>query len=216
MINVQMSYTDMNSIMWAVTAMRHPFESYDKSDTRYIYNFKFNENAMVLGDNDLKLMHKLINAGGSHSKFLRVITCHMDINAPLYWWKEFDTYKVGTVSNSTSTMHSITKREFTKEDFSFEHTEVEENVIESILSTLNDLRDKYLATKDKKYWYSIIQLLPSSYMQLRTISTNYQVLKHIYEDRHNHKLQEWRDFCVYLENMQTNYNKYFNIICLED
>ena len=170
-----------------------------------------------IGPNDLDLMKRLRNAGTDHRKFMRMITVYVDILAPLYWWKEFDTYKVGTVANSCSTMHKIAAKEFTLEDFSYDHLEdligdddldesllidVSDNrdgtnlysptgILKIVIKTLNRYRDRYIETKDKKYWWQMIQLLPSSYNQRRTVMLNYEVLANIYKSRRNHKLDEW-------------------------
>ena len=163
----------------------------------------------MIGPNDLDLMKRLRNAGTDHRKFMRMIIVYVDITAPLYWWKEFDTYKVGTVANSCSTMHKIADKEFTLEDFSFEHLldglDAHEDgplycqfmpldvLSDVIIPILNKSREKYLETKDKKYWWQMIQLLPSSYNQKRTVMMNYEVLANIYKSRRNHKLDEWAE-----------------------
>lgn len=172
----------------AIRGMRNPMNSWDKSDTW------FTEHGASVGPNDLKLMKTLIKAGTDHRKFLRMINVTMDITAPLYWWKEFDTYKVGTVANSCSTMHKIHEKEFTMDDFSHEHV-VDSNLLWMIPYELNKYRDEYLKTKDKRYWWQMIQLLPSSYNQKRTVQLNYEVLMNMYKSRKNHKLDEWIDFC---------------------
>lgn len=174
-----------------------------------------------IGPKDLKLAQTLIKGGSEHRKFLRQIFVSVDITAPLYWWKEFDTYKVGTVANSCSTMHKIHEKEFTLEDFSCEHLErlprhfinnYEANynydaylestdLLDRIIGTLNIARDMYLETKDKRYWWQMIQLLPSSYNQKRTVMLNYEVLAGIYTWRKNHKLDEWREFCKWIEDL---------------
>ena len=169
----------------------------------------------ILGPNDLDLMTRLRNAGTDHRKFMRMITVYLDITAPLYWWKEFDTYKVGTVANSCSTMHKIADKEFTFDDFSHEKLinsacmEIQEqhilfSPIQSLATTiecLNSYRELYLKTKDKKYWWQMIQLLPSSYNQRRTVMLNYEVLANIYKSRKDHKLDEWHDFCDWIESL---------------
>ena len=148
-------------------------------------------------------MKKLGNAGDDHGKFLRMITVTMDVNAPLYWWKEADTYKVGTVANSCSTMHKIHAKPFELDDFSHENClPITFNVFNfHIIPALNMYREKFLETKDKQYWWQLIQLLPSSYNQLRTVQLNYQVLKNMYHARKNHKLDCWRDFCSWIETL---------------
>jgi hypothetical protein len=167
-----------------------------------------------VGDNDLSLMKKLAKAGTDHRKFMRMITVYADITAPMYWWKEADTYKVGTVRNSCSTMHCITNKEFTIDDFSHEHLEDNDlgfdyggmydcdsmTMLDFIISGLNYYRTQYLETKDKDYWWKIIQLLPSRYNQRSTFMLNYEVLSNIYKSRRNHKLTEWQTFCEWIEN----------------
>lgn len=177
----------------AIRGMRNPKNSWDKSDTTYPRDgdWKFQ-----IGDNDMKLMTTLADAGQVHGKFLRMIVVAMDITAPLYWWKEFDTYKVGTVANSCSTMHKIHAKEFTADDFSHEHLLAENAVyFGKTIERLNHARNQFLETKDKEYWWQMIQLLPSSYNQRRTIMLNYAVLKNIYAYRKDHKLDEWHVFC---------------------
>ena len=194
----------------AIRGMRNPLNSWDKSDSEFNREPRnyFDENDMpctdlrrfIIGENDLNLMQRLRSAGTDHRKFLRMIVVYVDITAPLYWWKEFDTYKVGTVANSCSTMHKIHAKEFTLDDFSTEHlTDVFSidnatnplNVIEHTIFCLNFCRDLYIKKKDKKYWWQMIQLLPSSYNQKRTVLFNYEVLNNIYKSRKNHKLDEW-------------------------
>ena len=161
---------------------------------------------------DFALMERLRNAGTDHRKFMRMITVYLDITAPLYWWKEFDTYKVGTVANSCSTMHKIHAKEFTVDDFSHEHLMDDPmadtfqikspwDVLYSTIDMLNLCRKKYLETNDKKYWWQLIQLLPSSYNQRRTIMLNYEVLANMYHARKNHKLDEWHTFCDWIETL---------------
>ena len=174
-----------------------------------------------LGSNDYSLMNKLSKAGTDHRKFMRMMPVYVRITAPLYWWKEFDTYKIGTVANSCSTMHKIQEKEFTLEDFSCEHLDLlnvkpsyDINFVSSlkeILRCLNLARDKYLETKDKKYWWQMIQLLPSSYNQTRNVMLNYEVLANMYHSRKNHKLDEWREFCKWIENLP-----YSDLIIRED
>lgn len=175
-----------------------------------------------VGPNDLKLMTTLRNAGTDHRKFMRMITVYLDITAPLYWWKEFDTYKVGTVANSCSTMHKIADKEFTLEDFSHEHLLSMANndagdalflndannirvdgddLLGLIINVLNYYRGRYIKTKDKRYWWQLIQLLPSSYNQRRTVMLNYEVLANIYKSRRNHKLDEWHTVCDWIESL---------------
>jgi hypothetical protein len=147
-------------------------------------------------------MMNLRNAGTDHRKFMRMITVYIDVTAPLYWWKEFDTYKVGTVANSCSTMHKIPDKEFEWDDFSREHLyELSRDALQHTITVLNAYRNEYLKTKDKRYWYQMIQLLPSSYNQKRTLMLNYEVLANIYKSRKNHKLDEWIDFCRWIETL---------------
>ena len=154
----------------------------------------------ILGENDHSLMQRLANAGTDHRKFMRMMPVYVRITAPLYWWKEFDTYKVGTVVNSCSTMHKIAAKEFTVDDFSTEHLISDNNaMMKTTCDLLNQYREKYLKTKDKKYWWQMIQLLPSSYNQTRNVMLNYEVLANIYKSRKDHKLDEWRDFCKWIE-----------------
>ena len=213
----------------AIRGMRNPMNSWDKSDSypcailgeitdnnrSYRCSGCKNEfvgrpNCTVVGENDLDLMTRLRNAGTDHRKFMRMIVVYVDILAPLYWWKEFDTYKVGTVANSCSTMHKIHDKEFTMEDFSCENLlknavvyngYVSTAVLECVIGALNEFRNLYLETKNKKYWWQMIQLLPSSYNQRRTLMMNYEVLANIYKSRKNHKLDEWRNFCTWIESL---------------
>lgn len=185
--------------------MRHPLQSYDKSDSQYDYNGEW-----FLGKNDKQLMKKLIKAGSDHRKFMRQILVSMDVTAPLYWYKEADTYKVGTVANSTSSMHTIHKESFTSKMFSFDGG-VEIKGIDAMIGLYEDLRLNYLETKDKKYWRTLIQLLPSSFNQTRMMTMNYEVLLNIYHSRKNHKLTEWHTFCEWIESLP-----YFKELCIRD
>lgn len=211
----------------AVRGMRNPKNSWDMSDSGWefvedpsIINPN-DEVKFVLGENDLKLMHTLAKAGSDHGKFLRMITVTMDITAPLYWWKEFDTYKVGTVANSCSTMHKIHAKEFTLDDFSHEHLtlyDVDGEIfrdwlgdLEDLIDDLNLARELFLKTKDKKYWWQMIQLLPTSYNQRRTVQMNYAVALNMYHARNNHKLDEWHVLCDEIKALPC-----FEKICLED
>lgn len=198
---IKITNTDIFGIHTAIKSMRNPLNSWKKSDT---------SNGFI-GDNDMSLAMKLITAGTEHRKFLRMIHVQATVEAPLYWWKEYDTYKVGTVANSCSTMHTIHKALFTSSMFSSDHLESEagKKLFESTIDTLNELRVKYLETKDKSYWYEIIQLLPSSFNQLRTIDVNYEVLINIYNQRKNHKLDEWHTFCSWIESLP-NMNHFLN------
>lgn len=206
----------------AIRGMRNPLNSWEKSDSKWYsigiptsnpaaINDKYLSQKYCIGDNDLDLMKRLRNAGTDHRKFMRMITVYVDITAPLYWWKEFDTYKVGTVANSCSTMHKIHAKEFTLEDFSCEHLLTTEpipnrvysamDMMQATIENMNMFRELYLETKDKKYWWQLIQLLPSSYNQRRTVMLNYEVLANIYKSRRNHKLDEWHVFCEWIENL---------------
>lgn len=226
----------------AIRGMRNPMNSWEKSDSKWYsigiptsnpaaINDKCLSQKYCLGDNDLDLMTRLRNAGTDHRKFMRMITVYLDITAPLYWWKEFDTYKVGTVANSCSTMHKIADKEFEEGDFSTEHLfdaeskDVEFPIIygeehspiwslHMTINMLNFYRKKYLETKTKPmkeeakraslikaYWLQMIQLLPSSYNQKRTVMLNYEVLANIYKSRRNHKLDEWHTFCEWIEEL---------------
>lgn len=190
----------------AIRGMRNPMNSWDKSDS---YHETFGH--YIIGNKDLELMMKLAKGGSTHAKYRRMIVCYLDVTAPLYWWKEYDTYKVGTVANSCSTMHKIHAKEFELDDFS--HDKLMDEGIEFlvyVMGGLNFYRNKYLKTKDKKWWWQMIQLLPSSYNQRRTLMLNYEVLSHIYHDRKDHKLDEWRDFCQMIRSLP-----YSQIITLE-
>ena len=173
----------------AIRGMRNPMNSWPKSDS----------NADLIGQNDEQLMLALAKAP-EERKYLRMIHVQFDVTAPLYWWKEFDTYKVGTVANSCSTMHKIHSKEFTVNDFSLEHLLSENTVyFGKTLERLNNARRKFLETKDKKYWWQMIQLLPSSYNQRRTIDLNFEVLLKQYRERKNHKLDEWHIYCDWIK-----------------
>lgn len=196
----------------AIRGMRNPMNSWKKSDSEFDRKPRnyFDEDDMpctdlrrfVLGSNDLALMTRLRNAGTDHRKFMRMIVVYVDLTAPLYWWKEFDTYKVGTVANSCSTMHKIAAKRFERDDFSHEHLMDGGNyILNSTIDMLNEYRAQYLETKDKKYWWQMIQLLPSSYNQRRTVMLNYEVLANIYKSRRNHKLDEWHIFCDWIEKL---------------
>ena len=206
----------------AIRGMRNPMNSWEKSDSKWYsigiptsnpaaINDKYLSQKYCLGDNDLDLMKRLRNAGTDHRKFMRMITVYVDITAPLYWWKEFDTYKVGTVANSCSTMHKIHAKEFTLDDFSCEHL-IDTCLLESIIDALNIYRsiynnydkqtDNYKKDFSKKdIWWQMIQLLPTSYNQRRTVMLNYEVLANIYKSRRHHKLDEWHLFCDWIENL---------------
>lgn len=205
----------------AIRGMRNPMNSWERSDsskegcdrTPNCHMSKYYN----IGKNDHNLMMRLANAGSVHAKYRRMITIYVDITAPLYWWKEFDTYKVGTVANSCSTMHKIHEKEFTLEDFSCENLMNDEafafplgggwrgldaiEILKTTIEGLNTARKRYLDIKDKKYWWQMIQLLPSSYNQKRTIMLNYEVLANIFEYRKSHKLDEWVEFCKWIETL---------------
>ena len=242
---LKIEHTEVLGWGHAIRGMRNPMNSWEKSDSEWVFYdadpHSFDISTLVskyqVGPNDLDLMTRLRNAGTDHRKFMRMITVYVDLTAPLYWWKEFDTYKVGTVANSCSTMHKIAAKEFTLEDFSHEHLidydlytcdESECMVLQDAphiqcgglqqlnltINVLNFYRQKYLETKSKpmknetarqdlmkKYWWQIIQLLPSSYNQRRTVMLNYEVLANIYKSRRNHKLDEWHTFCDWIEEL---------------
>lgn len=237
---IKIDHTETFGWEAAIRGMRNPMNSWDKSDSyegclsedmfemfkedgdipeNAVYQKDFVKNgcAFVIGENDLTLMRKLANAGTDHRKFMRMIGISVDITAPLYWWKEFDTYKVGTVANSCSTMHKIQAKEFTLDDFSHEHLIEDEafayplgggwrgidayEILCCTIDGLNNARKRYLETKDKKYWWQMIQLLPSSYNQKRTVMLNYEVLANIYRSRKNHKLDEWHEFCDWIKTL---------------
>ena len=194
--------SDISTFGWesAITGIRNSYASWDKCDSGWCgKDFKGND-IYVIGPEDLKLASRLAKRGGPHAKFRRMIHVQMDILAPLYFWKEWDTYKIGTTGNSTSTMHSITKKEFVRSDFSCEHLSPDSiGVLDAIIDVFNKHRKIYLIADDEKekkdIWWQIIQLLPSSYNQLRTVDLNYEVLAQMCEYRAEHKLDEWRDFC---------------------
>ena len=202
----------------AIRGMRNPLNSWAKSDSEVSicecehWPHDVKKSFVCLGSNDLDLMKRLRNAGTDHRKFMRMIVVYVDLTAPLYWWKEFDTYKVGTVANSCSTMHKIAEKEFTLEDFSCEHLEGRAmNTLEDVVDDLNYYREHYLSMdkqkvphankKAKELWWQMIQLLPSSYNQRRTVMLNYEVLANIYKSRRNHKLDEWHTFFDWIEGL---------------
>lgn len=205
---IKLEHTDIHGWEAAIRGMRNALESWDRSDSDFA---EYSGSLIKIGENDLKLMKKLSKAGDDHGKFLRFIDVTVDITAPLYWWKEFDTYKVGTVANSCSTMHKIHAKEFTLEDFSCEHLLFPVEQLFPTIQILNGWRSRYLETKDKKYWWQMIQLLPTNYNQRRTIKLNYQVLKHMYHARKHHKLDEWRKVCEWIESLP-----YFKEICIDE
>lgn len=184
----------------AIRGMRNPLNSWDRSDS--FWDVSSIDDNFILGENDLALAMKLANAGSDDRKFLRQIFVSVDILAPLYWWKEFDTYKVGTVANSCSTMHKIHEKEFTLADFSWEQLdEPGLQLLEATIDYLNHNRKNFVATKDKRYWHNMIQILPTSYNQLRTVTLNYEVLRNMYHARKHHKLDEWRELCKRIESL---------------
>ena len=214
-----------------IQGMRNPMNSWEKSDSTFIEEDEYydilgnsgpavgEENRSELGPDDLSLTQRLSNAGTEHRKYMRMMPVYVRITAPLYWWKEADTYKIGTVANSCSTMHKIAEKEFTLEDFSCEHLLSDYSmegeliysnpndiftskyILQFTIDVLNHYRAKYLETKDKKYWWQMIQLLPSSYNQTRNVMMNYEVLANIYRQRKNHKLDEWREFSKWVETL---------------
>lgn len=232
---IKLENTEVMGWEAAIRGMRNPMNSHSKSDSyprdilkeltdeNYSHRcagckneFAGRPNCTVIGPNDLNLMTRLRKAGTDHRKFMRMITVYVDILAPLYWWKEFDTYKVGTVANSCSTMHKIAAKEFMLEDFSHEHLDIyrehtmyapteyhfsSTDLLKLEIDVLNQCRDKYLETKAKSDWWQMIQLLPSSYNQRRTVMMNYEVLANIYKSRRNHKLDEWHTFCDWIESL---------------
>lgn len=201
MIKIEKIHVD--NIARAVYSARNAMNSWDKSDSDLETD--------TLGENDLALAKKLSKSGTDHRKFLRMINVTADVVAPLYWWKEYDTYKVGTVANSCSTMHKIAAKEFAFEDFSDEHLETGwlACLDDTIIPLLNRARTKFIETEDKRYWWQMIQLLPSSYNQRRTVQLNYEVLLNMYHSRKNHKLDEWVNFCKWVETLPC-----FKEICL--
>lgn len=249
---IKLEHTEVTGWEAAIRGMRNPMNSWDKSDSVFVEDGEYhdicgnsgptNKTLFVIGLNDLDLMMRLARAGSVDAKYRRMINVTVDITAPLYWWKEFDTYKVGTVANSCSTMHKIHSKEFTLDDFSHEHLlnrgdllkpeerfDMDDDIALSAVNVdgnrcyftpdgflqmtcdiLNRYRTKFLETKDKKYWWQMIQLLPSSYNQKRTVQLNYEVLAGIYPKRKNHKLDEWHEFCDWIKDLP-----YSDIITLE-
>ena len=184
-------------MQFIIEGMRNPMNSWDKSDSKYndLDEYK-------MGNNDKDLMKRLAMAGTDHRKFMRMMPVYVRITAPLYWWKEFDTYKVGTVANSCSTMHKIQAKEFTLKDFSTEHLYDDEyELLKKVIEALNGDRELYLESLKKNDWWQMIQLLPSSYNQTRNVMLNYEVLANIYKSRKDHKLDEWREFCNWIKSL---------------
>ena len=194
---LEISKTSVMNIDNAIRGARNPMNSWARSDSYYDENGEFH-----LGEADIMFGAKLCRAGSDHRKFIRQIFVSVDILAPLYWWKEFDTYKVGTVANSTSTMHKIQAKAFSRDDFSHDHmSDVALSCLDMTISCLEERRQKFVETKDKSYWYDMIQLLPSSYNQLRTVTMNYENLMNIYYARRFHKLDEWHVVCDWIESL---------------
>lgn len=209
---MKFEYTMIFNFEGALHGMRNPMNSWHLSDTTY--------EPLKIGPNDLKLARKLVRAGNEHAKFMRQIFVSVDITAPLYWWKEFDTYKVGTVANSTSTMHKLTAAPITRGKFEFDDEiffvglkdkDAVQKFIDDAVANCDYLRNKYLETKDERYWRALIQLLPESYNQTRTITMSYANLRNIYFQRRNHKLKEWHKFCDWIHTLPYN-----ELITMED
>lgn len=181
----------------AMRGARNPMNSWARMDS-----YTDEKGVFHFGENDLSLARRLCAAGSDHRKFIRQIFVSVDITAPIYWWKEYDTYKVSTVANSTSTMHKIHAKPFSLDDFSTNHMDAETlDEMKSLIAFLEKLRLKYMENKEKQYWYDMIQLLPSSYNQMRTCTLNYETLRNIHHSRHNHKLAEWHTFCDWIESL---------------
>ncbi len=214
---IKLEKTEVMNFENAIRGARNPMNSWDRMDSSWEFvedpsiinpndEFKF-----VLGPNDLSLARRLVKAGSDHRKFLRQIFVSVDITAPLYWWKEYDTYKVATVANSCSTMHKIHSKQFEREDFSCDRmSEGALLVLDEVIKYLELARQRFIETKDKSYWHDMIQLLPSSYNQMRTCTFNYETLINIYYARRNHKLAEWHTMCDWIETLP-----YFKEICLD-
>ena len=227
---IKIEQVEISGFGAAIRGMRNPMNSWDKMDSHVCNYDEYDcDCAMIangdepgedcndgkwgfcVGENDFALMKRLADGGSCHAKYRRMMLVTCDITAPLYWWKEFDTYKVGTVANSCSTMHKIHAKEFTLDDFSHEHLcDNSLKTLQAVIDNLNLERQNFLASKDKWCWWQMIQLLPSSYNQKRTVLLNYEVLANIYEWRKNHKLDEWRDFCRWIEQLP-----YSNVIVRE-
>ena len=194
---IELMRTSVMNFENAIRGARNPLNSWAKSDSRYDENGNY-----ILGENDLSLAVRLCKSGSDHRKFVRMIFVSVDINAPLYWWKEYDTYKVGTVANSCSTMHKIHSKPFSLDDMSTDRMDdASKAVMQQVVDRLEALRLEYNETKDKSLWYSMIQLLPSSYNQMRTCTLNYETLINIYHARRSHKLDEWHVFCDWIETL---------------
>lgn len=213
---IKIEKVKISGIEEAIRGMRNPMNSWDKSDSALIHieDPETGNTALfdvLLGDDDKRLMLALNTGGTSHSKYRRMMVVWCDITAPLYWWKEFDTYKVGTVANSCSTMHKLSERDLTMDDFSCECLYSEQipgrlfssrALLQTVISVINQYRHDYVETGDKGFWWQMIQLLPSSYNQKRTVMMNFEVLAKIYEERKGHKLDEWNDFCKWIETLE--------------
>lgn len=216
---IKFTNTDVYNFENALRGMRNPLDSWDQNDTETRYwgithstGKKSCRSEERVGPNDMRLAQNLRRAGTDHRKYLRQILVSVDIEAPLYWWKEFDTYKVGTVANSCSTMHTLHKKPITEELFSYEKLDGWRLIeFKKFVEGLDMAREEYLKTKDKDMWYQLIQMLPSSFNQLRTVTFNYEVILSIYHARKNHKLEEWHDFCRWAEGLP-----YFKEMCLGD
>ena len=194
---IKLERTSVTNFDNAMRGARNPMNSWGRYDSYYDEDGNF-----VFGPNDLSLAKRLCKAGTDHRKFIRMIFVTVDVTAPMYWWKEYDTYKVGTVANSCSTMHKIQAKEFTLEDFSTDHlSQTNLIIMKMVVDALNNARLDFLGQKDKRDWWQMIQLLPSSYNQKRTVQLNYAVLKNIYHARRNHKLDEWHTFCHFIESL---------------
>ena len=212
---IKVENIDVFNFEGAIRGMRNPLNSWDKSDSQVVTDYVDHTNKFILGKNDLDLARRLYKAGNEHRKYLRQIFVSLDVTAPLYFFKEFDTYKINTTSNSCSTMHTIHKKEFDLDDFSHEHLRYEysdgdgsfdeaswaEVTLLNTIETLNRARDLYLKSKDKKHWWLMIQLLPTSYNQKRTVTMNYENVINMIHQRSNHKLDEWREFCEILNDL---------------
>lgn len=226
---IKLERTSVMNFENALRGMRNPMNSWDKSDSvfipcpncggenRCIFERCLHgaertaEGCVKIGENDLDLAQRLVGAGSDDRKYLRQIFVSVDVTAPLYWWKEYDTYKVGTVANSTSTMHKIHSKAFSRDDFSCDRmSDTALNCLDHIIEVLEERRQNYIETKDTAYWHDMIQLLPTSYNQMRTCTLNYENLINIYFARRYHKLPEWHDFCYWIEGLP-----YFEEICLE-
>ena len=209
---MEFKHTHTFNFEGALRGMRNPMNSWDKSDSPFTPS-----GVWYIGDKDLELAQRLILAGSEHGKFMRQIFVSVDITAPIFWWKEMDTYKVGTTANSTSTMHKLISKRITTDDFEFTDSELEissytiphggecglilADYYEDIIDMCEDLRQKYIETKDRRYWRALIEILPQSYLQTRTWTANYAILRNIYFQRQNHKLKEWHKFCEWIETL---------------